>query len=299
LITRTSTLCLAGLFAAIFALAGCRRGYDQSSPQAVLQAAKLMVAKGDADRLPDLIYADSKKMRQLLDELGVVLGSLQDLGRAVQKAYPDEIEKLKKEAEASAKNGEATSFISRMMGQASQQMGGGPFGRRNKNGQPPADPDAAQKMFNNAMKELFADPYGWIAANETRLTVQSVADDRAALLWDGKPALGIGLAMQRGDDDKWYLVLPTSAPGFAQVMPRSEETWEIMGSLMDVFDNMLKDLAKDVKTGKARRLDDVAKLAGEKAFLPAVLVFVAYGKAMEAEKKAAKTVPAGTPSTGS
>lgn len=297
--TRLSSVLLSLLLGVVMVVTGCRRGYDQSSPEAVLQTAKLMVEKGDADRLPDLIYADTKKMRELLDELGFVLGSLQDLGSAVQKAYPEEIEKLKKEAEASAKNGEASSFISRMMGQAGQQMGG--LGRRNRGGanQPPADPDAARKMFDNAMKELFADPYGWIAANETRLTVQTVADDRAALLWDGKPALGIGLAMQKGDDDKWYVVLPTTAPGLSQIMPKSEETWEIMGSLMDVFDNMLKDLARDVKTGKARRLDDLARLAGEKAFVPAVIVVFAYGKAIDAEKKAAKGAPSAGSSGGS
>jgi hypothetical protein len=257
-----------------------------------------MVEKGDASRLPDLIYADSKKMRALLDELGIVLGSLQHLGLTVQKAYPDEIAKLKAEAEESAKKGEASSFIARMMGQATQQMGGGPFGRRNRNANQQADPDAARKMFDNAMKELFADPYGWIAANEARLTVQTVAEDRAAILWDGKPALGIGLAMQRDDDGKWYVVLPTGAPGFAQIMPKSEETWEIMGSLMDVFDNMLKDLTKDVKQGKARRLDDLARLAGEKAFVPAVIVFFAYGKALESEKKAAKAAVTTPPSGG-
>lgn len=273
------------------ALGGCRRGYDQSSPQAVLKTAKEMVEKGDASRLTELIYADNQKMRQLLDEVGVVMGSLQELGRAVQKAYPEEIAKLRAEAEESAKKGEASSFIARMAGQATQQMGG--IGRRNGKGGTPMDPDAARKTFDNAMKELFADPYGWIASNETRLTAVTVADDRAVLLWDGKPALGIGLTMQKGDDDKWYVVLPTNAPGIASVMPKTEESWEIMGSLMDVFDNMLLDLTKDVKKGKAKKLDNLATMAGEKAFVPAVMVFFAYTKAMEAEKKAAKAAAAG------
>ncbi len=94
-----------------------------------MQTAKKMVEKGDADRLPDLIYADSKHMRELLDQLGIVMGSLQDLGRAVQRAYPDEIEKLKREAEESAKKGDASGFIARLAGQAGQQMAAGGGGR--------------------------------------------------------------------------------------------------------------------------------------------------------------------------
>ncbi|MBX3375829.1 MAG: hypothetical protein KF678_02350 [Phycisphaeraceae bacterium] len=294
---------------------GCRRGYDQSTPEAVLQSAKQMVEKGDADLLPRLIYADSARMRQLLDELGVVLGSLQELGKAVQKAYPEEIESLRIEAENSAKQGDASGFIARLAGQASQQMSAGrqqlPFGPANRAGRNSAagstraaggaggsgaagaggaDPDAMRKMFDNAMKELFADPYGWIAANEGRLTAQQLADDRAAILWDGKPVLGIGLTMQKADDDKWYIVLPLNAPGIGQIMPKSDESWEIMGSLMAVMDNMLRDLTSDVKRGKARKLDELATLAGEKAFIPAVMVFFAYSKAIEAERKAAREV---------
>lgn len=278
--------------------AGCRRGYDQSTPDAVLQSAKQMVEKGDADLLPNLIYADSTRMRQLLDELGIVLGSLQELGKAVQKAYPEEIEALRREAEESAKQGDASGFIARMAGQASQQMtaGRGQFGLGRPN-RPAAgasgsggaaDPDAMRKMFDNAMKELFADPYGWIAANEGRLTAQQLADDRAAVLWDGKPVLGIGLTMQKADDDKWYIVLPLNAPGIGQVMPKSDESWEIMGSLMAVMDNMLRELTSDVERGKARQLDELATLAGEKAFIPAVMVFFAYSKAVEADRKAAR-----------
>jgi len=280
-------------------LSGCRRGYDQSTPQAVLLTAKQMVEKGDADRLTELFYADSKEMRQLLEDLGVVMGALQDLGKAVQKAYPDEIEELKRQAEASAKQGDASGFLMRIAGQASQQMNAGRGGRRelklgvgangagaNLTGGNEADDP--RKMFDNAMKELFADPYGWIAANEKRLTAQTVADDRAVILWDGKPVLGIGLTMQKDRDDRWYVVLPTNAPGIGNFMPKTKESWEVMGSLMAVFDNMLRDLTTDVRSGRAARLDDLARMAGEKAFIPAVMVFFAYGKSIESERKAAK-----------
>ena len=63
-------------------------------------------------------------------------------------------------------------------------------------------------MFDNALKEPFADPYGWIAKSEGRLTVQTIADDRAAIMWDKKPVFGVGL-MMRLDKGKWFVELPT------------------------------------------------------------------------------------------
>lgn len=289
------------LFAAIclglaaLAAGGCRRTYDQSSPDAVLKTAKLMVEKGDADLLPNLLYADSKEMRALLDQLGVVMGSLQELGTAVQKAFPAEIEKLKRDAADSAAKGDASGFLARIAGQASQQMSLTRRGQRPQlNINDADDPNSVRNIFDNAMKELFADPYGWIAANESRLSTVQMTDDQAAILWDGKPIFGIGLSMTKSQDDKWYVVLPLNAPGIGNFMPKTAESWEIMGSLMAVLDNMLQDLTSDVRRGRARQLDELAKLAGEKAFIPAVMVFFAYSKSIEAEKKAAKEAKAVT-----
>jgi hypothetical protein len=275
---------------AFLAMAGTRMllrvEYPQDTPEAVLASAKKMVQKGDADRLPDLIYAATPQMRDLLNEVGTVLGSLQELAREVQRRYPEEIAALKAEAEASAKNGQASSFVQKMIGQAGA-MGGNRRGRR---GQPPAagaEMDDPRKLFDNAMKEVFADPYGWLAQSEGRLTVQTMTDDDAALMWDGKPVFGIGLLLHR-EGSKWYLMLPTNAPGLSKVLPKSKETWAIMGNLMAVFDNMIRDLTRDVRAGKAARLEDLGHLAGEKAFVPAVIVFFSYGRALEAEKKEAK-----------
>jgi hypothetical protein len=95
-------------------------------------------------------------------------------------------------------------------------------------------------------------------------------------------------------------MLPTNVPGVSKVLPKSKETWAIMGNLMDVFDNMIRDLTRDVRAGKARRLEDLGHMAGEKAFVPAVLVFFSYGRALDAEKKEAKAAAAkasGTPPT--
>ena len=275
---------------------GCSKEYSQDTPDAVVATAKKMIENGDAKRLTELVYADSKDMRRLLNQMGRTMGSLQDLASAVQKAYPKEIEKLKADAEEAAKKGEASSFIQKMVGQATAQAGGGRRrgGQRGGNGTTPAAPPAAasnpdemRATFDNALKELFADPYGWIAKSEGRLTVQTIADDRAAIMWDKKPVFGVGL-MMRLDKGKWYVELPTYAPGFNQIMPKTPEGWEILGGLFVVFQKAFDDLASDVKHGKCRALDELAGNAGEKMFLPAVMVVFAYGQFMEAEKKATK-----------
>lgn len=292
---------LAGLaltVAAALVGSGCSKEYPQDSPDAVVATAKKMIENGDARRLTELVYADSKDMRRLLGQIGRTMGSLQDLATAVQKAYPKEIEKLKVDAEEAAKKGEASSFIQKMIGQATSQAGGP--GSRRRGGQPrggtnaaarPAapggDPEEMRATFDNALKELFADPYGWIAKSEGRLTVQTIADDRAAIMWDKKPVFGVGL-MMRLDKGRWYVELPTYAPGFNQVMPKTPEGWEILGGLFVVFEKAFDDLATDVKKGKCRALDELAGNAGEKMFLPAVMVVFAYGQFMDAEKKAAK-----------
>jgi hypothetical protein len=275
---------------AFLTVAGTRRllrvEYPQDTPEAVLASAKKMVQNGDADRLPDLIYAPTPQMRDLLNELGTVLGSLQDLAREVQRSYPEEVAALRAEAEASALKGGASGFIQKVIGQA------GPLGdgRGRRGGRSPAgaaEIEDRRRLFDNAMKEVFADPYGWLAQSEGRLTVRTWTEDDGALLWDGKPVFGIGLPLHR-EGGKWYLMLPTNAPGVSRMMPRSKETWQIMGDLMSVFDNMIRDLTRDVRAGRAPRLEDLGHRAGEKAFVPAVLVFFSYGRALEAEKKEAK-----------
>lgn len=284
---RTGRLAAAVLVAVIALLPGCSR-YDQDTPDSALASARKMVAEKHAERLPDLIYADSKDMRKLLTQLGQTLGALQDLALAVQKAYPEEIAKLAADAEAAAKNGEAASFIQKMMSQASSGMQRSGLRRRGGGAAPqiPAgDPDEMRHTFDNALKEVFADPYGWLAKSEGRITTQSIGDDLAAIMWDGKPVFGVGMMMQR-DKGKWYIVLPTNFPGVSQIMPKSPEGWEIIGGLFQVFDNAFTDLATDVKKGKCKRLDELASRAGEKMFLPAAMVVFAYSQLIDADRKA-------------
>ncbi|MEX2217455.1 MAG: hypothetical protein WD749_01740 [Phycisphaerales bacterium] len=284
------------LLAALVALPGCTR-YQQDSPEAVIASAKEMVKNGHAERLPDLIYADSREMRELLDKLGEVLGTLQDLAKEVQAAFPDEIEAYKQEAEEAAKRGEASSFVQRLAGQTAGAA------RRprppSRSDMTPEQAEQARSAVDTLMKDLFADPYGWLERSEgppPRLTVsrEGCPDDMAKVLWDDKPFLGVGLAL-KSEGGTWYIALPLDNRAAARILPKSPESWEIMASALEVVDSMLGDLRDDVRTRRVKRLEDLAQSAGEKAFLPAALVMLAYGKVKEAERK--PTAPPAPPAT--
>lgn len=299
-----------GLVAAALALwacavGGCRdKGYSQATPGDVLLTARKMVENGDARRLTDLIHADSPQMRQLLDDLGRTAGLLAKLGRTIQAKFPKEVESLRLEAEEAARNGRGSSFVGQMLGMANQSR----RARRD-----PAVAQEARRTFDRMAIEVFADPYAWLTRNADRLraSTERMPEGMAVIQWDTDPAVegkddwksvggfGIGMKLDRG---KWYVVLPTNAPLVSGAMPKTPEEWEIASALLEVVDNMLIDLGTDVEQGKTRTLDDVARAAGEKAFLPAAFAMLAYSKAMDERRKierAAKTANAPAPSPAS
>jgi hypothetical protein len=281
---------------------GCSRsGYSQETPEDVLATARAMVEKGDAKHLTELFYAQTPEMRDLYRRLGRALGHMQDLALAIQKAFPKETDKLKAEAVESAKKGDASSFIAKMLAGAG---GGGRKGRgRGAGGVAGAIPSQAQadeqrKMFDNAAKQFFADPFGWLERGADKVGTVPIADDVAAVTWDGKPAFApIGLTMQK-DGGKWFVVPPTNIPGVSNFMPQTPGEYKIAGSLMVTFDKVVLDLTDDVKKGRIKSLEQVGQKAGEKAFIPAAMVVFAYGKMMEERGKAAKAQQAAQVGTG-
>lgn len=260
----------------VLSAAGCRdKGYSQATPDDVLTTARLMVENGDARRLTRLVYADSPQMRELLDHFGQTLESLAALGVEVNRAFPREVADLRAQAEEAARRGEATSFVGRIVGMSGRSVR---VGAAQGSGPDPRD------AFNQAAKELMADPYAWLTRNAERLSTTRMTDDTAAVLWDGKPVFGVGLVMKE-EKGRWYVVLPTAVPPVSQIMPRNEPEWEIAHALVQILDNALTDTADDIRKGKAGNLEDVARVLGEKAFITTMMGMIAYGKAMEERRK--------------
>jgi hypothetical protein len=131
---------------------------------------------------------------------------------------------------------------------------------------------------------IFADPFGWIDANADRLTAVSINDDQAAVLLDGKPVPPIGLLM-RYAENRWQIELPLNLPGLSRFLPQTRHEYSILGSLLRVLAAAIDELADDVRAGKVRHTSELAEKAGEKAFGPAAMVFIVYGKEMDVRNR--------------
>lgn len=297
---------LLALLGVLFLPACGDRGYSQKTPDDVLKTAKLMVERGEARKLSRLFYADNEDMKKVMHNFGVLLGNLQKLGFAVSENFPRDVAQLKENALTAAKSGKATSFLSQIAAQAGPNAG-----RTRSTQRDPAkrmqEQSQRERAMGDSLNSLFADPYGFLNDNAGKLTTTPISDDMAAILWDKQPVLPpLGMVMRKDSaDDKWYIVPPLNIPGLANYMPQSTQEYKVFGALIAIVNNVLVDLAKDVRDKKITDIDDLSRKAGEKAFMPAAMGYVAYSKMIEdRRKKAAKppaiTKPAAptTPTTG-
>jgi hypothetical protein len=260
----------AALAAALLVLAGCGRTYDQSSPEAVLTTAREMLENGDARRLHELIHAESPEMRRVLRELGSVLGNLEQLGREIQAAFPDEVQALRERAEQEATSGRASNFLADAL-----------TGQMRQRGRGRQDPRQMREAMTDSFQRFFADPYGWLREGEGRLGTEMIDDDFQAVTWDGRTVLPPMGVLLRRDGDKWYFALPTHLPAFSRALPQTKEEWATLTDVVKILDNTVVDLTEDVRRGRARHLNELAQNAGEKAFIPIAIGFYAYSRAAE------------------
>ena len=224
--------------------------YQLEDPQSLVETAWEFVEAGRADRLPELVHPESPEMESVLARVGSLLASAQELASAVAARFPAEVAEIRTNAEG-------------------VQLGAlaGPGG-----------PDGA------SLGRLLADPFGWLERARERVRIVYVADDVRAVLIDGMPAFGVGMTIRQFDDG-WRIVLPTALPGVANFMPRSNEEWQVVASMVTVVDHAVRDLAGEVRAGSVRSVEDTARRAGEMAWGPLVMTVVAYQKAREARTR--------------
>jgi hypothetical protein len=248
-----------------------KKQYDRSTPDAMLEAARDMVVRNDAERLTELIYADSLEMEELYARLGVVLGHLQDLAVAINERFPEEIKAAQAKAQEEAKAGRGLSLL--------QQFN--PSGRRNG---PPSGEDS--ERWNQLLQAVATDPYGWLTDAEGRLSYTAIDDERVAVLWDGKPILPpLGLVMQQNMGE-WSLVLPLkSLPMLSGYMPQTPNEYSIWGSILQAVDNVVLDLESDVREGKLESLDALARTTGQKAAPVMMGCMIAYDRAVRERRR--------------
>lgn len=253
-------------------MGGCDRGDDftwsQETPDDVIESARKMVVEGRAELLSELIWAEDESQRELLTGIGSVMRSLQKLSEAVAARFPAEIARVRDEAEQARADGESSDLAIRLMSGQRRQRGGNPS-RFSQSDDP----------VNDLTQALLTDPYGWVSRSTERLSTQAYSQRGERLLLDGKPLFGfMTLTMERMDDGKWYISLPTFLPPVRNALPRDENEQEIMLALLAVFRNAMDDLRRDVEEGRVRNLDHAAEDLGKKVALPAIMAYAAYSQ---------------------
>lgn len=257
---------------AVFLAPEQKKQYDRSTPDEVLEAARDMVVNGEAERLTELLYADSSEMEELYARLGGVLGKLQDFAVAINEQFPDDIEDARAAVTAAAESGRGMSLFEQF-NPANQGRRGRPSGEQ-------------EETINLLLQTIAADPYAWLTETEGRLSYQYIDDERVAVLWDNKPIFPpFGLVM-RQDQGQWAVVLPLkSIPMASRFLPQTEDEYSIWGSLLQMVENVLVDLETDVVSGKMTSLDALARRTGEKAVIPMGMGMIAYNKALQERRK--------------
>lgn len=285
-------------------LPGCEQKYAQDTPEATIAAARAMIENGDARKLPNLVYAANPDERRLLNTVGRLTGNLETLAKEIATRFPQETAALKERAKQAAAEGKSTSIFAQLASQVRPQAGGRRRGRGgggsgavpSPTGGPP--PREERQAFDDAITRLFVDPYAFLDDSQGKLSTQYMTDDQVALLWEGKMVLPpLGMLMRKGEDGKWSFVLPTSAPVLAPFMPKTPEQYKLMGGMVSVLDKVVVDLTKEVQAGQMTSLDAVSRRAGEMTFMPAVLMFYAYGKLRDEQAKAGSAPAISTPAT--
>jgi hypothetical protein len=244
------------------------RAYSQATPEDLLLSVGAMIKDDRARDITNLFYADSVEYRVTLTRLGDLLATVQKLGATTRERFPREVEVLRQQLRKELEGSQST-----LLSVLSSPGAARPARGRN---QPPVNPD----QFQDWSMRLLSDPFGWALESGDRLGVVRVDDDTAVVTFDKQPLLG-GIFAMRRIDERWWFVLPLQLPGVSQFAPQTRNEWRIMASLVRVVDNSLRDLERDVAAGKASRLEQVPRLAGEKAFIPTAIVMVMYGKEMD------------------
>jgi hypothetical protein len=234
-----------------------------------------MVEDGRADRLTDLIYTQTPQERRLLDKVGYLFASLQDLSETLAEKYPSELARFRSQAADAAARGEADDALSRMF------TGRSPTRR----GQEMGD------VLNDALLRVLTDPYAFLSNESGRLTSVPITDDTAALLWDAKPIFGplVGMSLKQSGS-KWQIVLPTHLAPVQRVF-EDEDMCAMLEDIVVSLANAIRDVEDDVKSGESRTLEEAAHRAGEYAALPIMIVGVAFAKYNDELREASAPEP--------
>lgn len=260
-------------FSLALLLTACSRepDYSQASPEATIATAKQMVKDGKAGLLVKLIHADDENMSRCLNRLGHTLAHLQELAIELNRAFPEDVRKLRDEA---AKQTSASGLAG-----LTRAFTGGRAGNRRDG--PPSD------AMTNSLTRLFASPFQVLEEESANLTALPLDGETCSLLYKGGPIIPAVPILLKLDpkDKRWYFVLPIDLPILSGYFFKTPEAWRTYTGLVATLDNIVKDLTQDVRDGKVKSLNDTARVAGEKAFTSLPFAIIALDRLTAAERK--------------
>lgn len=251
---------IAGMLAALLTTAaGCRKTYDQSSAEAVLESAQAMIKDGEVRQLPKLIHASNDREREMLDKCGYLLDRIYRLSERIKDEFPEELAELKEKARAKA-----------------EEVAEGQDQRRDQG-----------ERWQRMVGQWFADPFGMLKNQMARVEVVEIDDIQAAVTVDGMPAFGVGLVIRKGegDDPNWYFQLPSSIPMVNQQMPQTEAEWKIIGAMLKSVANSVSWVEESIDAGEVTSIEKVGQESFEMVAPTLFLQWSLYERAVKMRPK--------------
>jgi hypothetical protein len=212
--------------------AGCAKPeYPASTPDDALASMYQMIADGRPEMLSTLVHiqprditfadgvTEASAIQNVIDKLGDMFGRLYRVAKKLNDQFPKGVQ-----AELAA---------------------------------------AAKKDQQNRGDDLFArfliDPFGLIDQERRRVSVEDLGDGTAAVLVDGKPALGLGLQM-RDVNGTWKIDVPIEL--LQSYRPNTREEWSVLASMILSIEQALISFEQELDRGEFRDLRHASRRAG-------------------------------------
>jgi hypothetical protein len=236
--------------------------YDDSSPQSALDSMYKMIEDNRPEQLGTLVYIQPRQITyedgvteasaidNVTEKAGDMLGRMIRVAKKIRERFPEDVDKALEEAGPSVRVDDAGINLSR----------------------------------------LIADPFGLLDEQRARFTVEDLGDGTAAILIDGKPALGLGLQMKE-IDGRWKIDIPIDL--LQKWRPDTRQEWSVLASMMLSMENALKAFEAELDDNQFRDLQQagfrVGRLLGERVFVQVVIYQGMKEKATQAETKPASS----------
>jgi hypothetical protein len=223
-------LAATALLAITAGMGGCADPeYDASSPQAALDSMRAMIADDRASLLTTLVHIDARDIK-----------------------YDDGVTEASAINDVLAKTGD---MLDRLIRVARHLRARFPVDVQ----QALAQVDSANQRPDAGLTRFMIDPLGLLDDQRSQLTVEDLGDGTAAVLIDGKPALGFGVQM-RDIDGIWKVDVPIDL--LREYRPNTREEWSVLASMMLAMENALIAFEDELDGGKFRDLNHASQRAG-------------------------------------